>query len=262
MSALQVNIDTVMQQARQAGEAYQQFSYAARAAFLHGIANGIDALGETLLTQAASETNLTHPRLVSERNRTVTQLRLFADMVLDGRWLEASIDTAIADRNPPRPDIRKMMHPLGPVVVFGASNFPFAYSTAGGDTASALAAGCAVVVKAHPAHLQTSILVAKVIEETILAHGMPTHLFQHVTDTSFEAGKALVEHPATAAVGFTGSYKGGKALFDYAAARPHPIPVFSEMGSVNPVLIMPQALEQQAPTIAQQYAASITMGMG
>lgn len=262
MSAEQVNIDTVMQQALHAGEAYQKFTYGARAAFLHGIADGIEALGEMLLLEAAKETHLTLPRLVSERNRTVTQLRLFADMVVDGCWLEASIDTAIPDRNPPRPDIRKMMHPLGPIVVFGASNFPFAYSTAGGDTASALAAGCAVVVKAHPAHLQTSKLVAKVIEEAILLHGMPTHLFQHVTDTSFETGRALVVHPATAAVGFTGSFKGGKALYDYAVARPRPIPVFAEMGSVNPVMIMPLALKEQAPTIAQQYAASITLGMG
>jgi len=155
-----------------------------------------------------------------------------------------------------------MLVPLGPVVVFGSSNFPFAYSTAGGDTASALAAGSTVVVKAHPAHLKTSILVAEAIKAAAVETGMPEAVFQHIEDGSFETGKLLVQHPATAAVGFTGSFSGGKALWDYAAARANPIPVFAEMGSINPVLLLPDALETQFATLAQQYAGSITLGVG
>jgi NADP-dependent aldehyde dehydrogenase len=254
--------DSIMQQASLAFNAYSKTTAEARAGFLDTIAANIEALGDALITQASAETNLPSARLTGERGRTTMQLRMFAQMLREGNWVEASIDTAIPDKNPPRPDLRKMLQPLGPVVVFGASNFPFAYSTAGGDTASALAVGCPVVVKAHPAHLQTSVMVADAIAKAISSCGMPAHTFQHVTDGSFESGKRLVEHDATAAVGFTGSFQGGKALYDYAAARKKPIPVFSEMGSINPVLFLPDTIRQNHTALAKQYAASITLGMG
>lgn len=259
---MNATISQVMQQAANAFTAYKKIPDTDKARFLETISSNIEALGDRLLNQAAAETNLPLPRLTGERGRTTMQLRMFATMLREGNWVEASIDTTIPDKNPPRPDIRKMLLPLGPIVVFGASNFPFAYSTAGGDTASALAAGCPVVVKAHPAHLHTSEMVNEAIQQAIISCNMPAHVFQHVTDTSFEAGKALVEHPATAAVGFTGSYKGGRALYDYAIAREKPIPVFSEMGSTNPVVLLPDAIEQNGAALAQQYAASITLGMG
>ena len=252
----------VMQQAGKAFTSYQKTKPEARALFLEAIANNIESLGDALLAKASEETNLPLPRLTGERGRTTMQLRMFAQMLREGSWVEATVDTAIPDKTPPKPDIRKMLVPLGPVVVFGASNFPFAYSTAGGDTASALAAGCPVVVKAHPAHLQTSELVAGAIEAAILSSGMPAHTFQHVMDASFEAGKSLVQHPETAAVGFTGSYTGGKALYDYAAARKNPIPVFSEMGSTNPVLFLPDTLAKNTEHLAKQFAGSISLGMG
>jgi NADP-dependent aldehyde dehydrogenase len=257
----QHHIHQVMEQALHAQQAYAAIPYTQRAAFLRTIASGISALGDALLQKAAEETRLSIPRLTTERTRTITLLNQFADLVVEGSWLEASIDADLS-RTSGKPDIRSMKHPLGPVVVFGASNFPFAYSTAGGDTASALAAGCTVVVKAHPAHVHTSVMVANVIEEAMKITGMPPHVFQHVTDTSFNAGQALVTHPATAAVGFTGSFKGGKALYDLAVAREKPIPVFAEMGSVNPVLILPEALSAHAEKIAQQYVSSITLSVG
>lgn len=256
------DINQVMQNAATAFSAYQKTTPEKRALFLETIANNIEALGDALISKASEETNLPAPRLAGERGRTTMQLRMFAQMLREGSWVEASIDTAVPDKTPPKPDIRKMLIPTGPVVVFGASNFPFAYSTAGGDTASALAAGCPVVVKGHPAHLQTSIMVAGAIEAAIQSCEMPAYTFQHVTDASFEAGKALVQHPATSAVGFTGSYTGGKALYDYAAARKNPIPVFSEMGSINPVVFLPDTLEKNAEGLAKQYAGSITLGMG
>lgn len=252
----------IMQQAQEAFHIYRQTAPQERAVFLECIADNIERLGDELIHQAMEETNLPAPRLQGERARTTMQLRMFASMLREGSWVEATIDTAIPEKNPPRPDLRKMLIPLGPVVVFGASNFPFAYSTAGGDTASALATGCPVVVKAHPAHLKTSVMVASAIAAAIESCGMPVYSFQHVTDTSFEAGKALVQDPHTTAVGFTGSFSGGKALFDYAAARPNPIPVFAEMGSVNPVLLLPDAVREKHTTLAQQYSGSITLGMG
>jgi NADP-dependent aldehyde dehydrogenase len=208
------------------------------------------------------ETNLPLARLTGERGRTTMQLRMFAQMLRDGHWVDASIDHANAEKTPPKPDLRKMLVGIGPVVVFGASNFPYAYSTAGGDTASALAAGCPVVVKAHPAHLKTSQLVAAAIQKAAIACQMPDHVFQHTASDSFETGKALVQDPNTAAVGFTGSYSGGRALYDYAAARKNPIPVFSEMGSTNPVLLLPDTLSKNASNIAKQYAGSINLGVG
>ena len=256
------DIDLVMQRAAEACKVYQKISPRNKALFLETIADNIESLGDALINQASAETNLPAARLTGERGRTTMQLRMFAQMLRDGSWVEATIDTAIPDKTPPKLDIRKMLIALGPVVVFGASNFPFAYSTAGGDTASALAAGCPVVVKAHPAHLQTSIMVDGAIQKAIQTCGMPTFTFQHVTDTSFESGKALVQHPATSAVGFTGSYTGGKALYDYAAARKNPIPIFSEMGSINPVILLPDTLHTNAENLAKQYAGSITLGMG
>ena len=255
-------INQVMQQAAEAFAPYKAVSPANKALFLESIADSIESLGDALIAKASEETNLPAARLTGERGRTTMQLRMFAQMLREGSWVEATIDTAVPDKNPPKPDTRKMLFPLGPVVVFGASNFPFAYSTAGGDTASALAAGCPVVVKAHPAHLQTSIMVAGAIQKAIELTGMPVGVFQHVTDSSFEAGKSLVQHPATAAVGFTGSFTGGKALYDYEAERKNPIPVFSEMGSINPVVFLPDTLQHHAAQLAKQYAGSVTLGMG
>ena len=250
---------------KKAATAFEQYAFTTalqRANFLETIASNIEALGDALLEQANKETNLPLPRLTGERGRTCFQLRMFATMLKEGNYVEASIDTAIPTKTPPKPDIRKMMHPIGPVVVFGASNFPFAYSTAGGDTASALAVGCSVIVKAHPAHLATSTMVAEAIMQAAIATQMPANVFQHVTDTSFESGKALVQDDNIYAVGFTGSRTGGRALLDYASSRKTPIPVFAELGSVNPVILLQDALEKNAESIAKNYAGSITLGMG
>jgi NADP-dependent aldehyde dehydrogenase len=255
-------IDQVMEQSMNAFLAYKRVTAKERATFLERIAFEIEALGDELIRTTQEETNLPEARLLGERGRTTMQLRMFASMLLEGSWVEASIDHAISEKVPAKPDIRKMLVPIGPVVVFGASNFPYAYSTAGGDTASALAGGCTVVVKAHPAHLKTSTLIAAAISKAIDFCKMPTHTFQHVIGTTFEIGKALVQQPSTCAVGFTGSFSGGRALYDYAALRPKPIPVFSEMGSTNPVLLLSDALLQNAETIAIQYAGSITLGVG
>jgi NADP-dependent aldehyde dehydrogenase len=255
-------IDQVMEQSMQAFLSYKKVNATDRAAFLERIAEEIEALGETLIRTTQEETNLPEARLLGERGRTTMQMRMFAAMLKEGSWVEASIDHAIPEKVPAKPDIRKMLVPLGPVVVFGASNFPYAYSTAGGDTASALAGGCTVVVKAHPAHIKTSSLIASAIQRAIEFCKMPDHCFQHVVGTSFEIGKALVQQSYTSAVGFTGSFSGGRALYDYASMRPKPIPVFSEMGSTNPVLLLADALAQNAETIATQYAGSITLGVG
>jgi len=259
---LHLDIDQVMTRSENAFFQYRQLTATKRAEFLLAIAQHIEALGDALLQTAAAETHLPIARLTGERGRTIGQLTMFAQMLRAGDWQEIIINNAIPDKNPPRPDIRRMLVPLGPVVVFGSSNFPFAYSTAGGDTASALAAGSTVVVKAHPAHLKTSILVADAIKAAAVETGMPDAVFQHVEEGSFETGKLLVQHPATAAVGFTGSFSGGKALWNYAAARTNPIPVFAEMGSINPVLLFPDALKSQYASLAQQIAASITLGVG
>jgi len=256
-------INDILLQSREAFLVYRNRTGDEKAAFLEAIAKSIEDLGDPLIRTAMGETNLPEARLQGERGRTTNQLRQFAAMVKEGSWVEARIDTAIPDRQPlPKPDMRKMMVPLGPVVVFGASNFPFAYSTAGVDTASALAAGCTVVLKAHPAHPQTSALVAGAIEKAIRTCGEHPGVFQHVTDSSFEAGRMLVQHPMTKGVGFTGSFSGGKALYDFAASRQEPIPVFAEMGSINPVFILPGALKVRGEKVAEMYAASITQGVG
>jgi NADP-dependent aldehyde dehydrogenase len=255
-------LELVMQNAWKAFLVYRRYSLKQRADFMRAIAFELEECGDELIQTAMDETNLPQARLVSERARTIYQLESYAAACEQGDWLEARIDTAITDRNPPKPDIRKMLIPLGPVVVFGASNFPFAYSTAGGDTACALAAGCPVIVKAHPAHAHTSELVAQAILHAAKNAGMPEGIFAHVHGASPEVGKALVLHDRTKAVGFTGSFAGGKQLFDWGNQRKEPIPVFAEMGSVNPVFLLPEKLKQSAADIARMYAASVTLGVG
>ncbi len=259
----EINIDTVMANALTAFEKYKKVSSGKRATFLEEIAKQISSITDDLINVANAETNLPAPRLQGEINRTIFQLYFFADLLKEGSWIQAGIDTALPDRKPlPKPDIRKMLVPVGPVIVFGASNFPFAYSTAGGDTASALATGCSVVVKAHSAHLKTSIMVSDAIKKSIENCNIPQYVFQHVTETGNDAGKALVQHSNTAAVGFTGSLAGGKALHKYAQEREKPIPVFAEMGSTNPVIFLPGTLEKNKTSLAKQYAFSITQSMG
>ena len=255
-------IEVIMQDAWNAFHIYRKFSLKQRAVFMKAIAVELENCGDALIQTAMQETNLPEARLRGERARTIFQLNSYAAACEKGEWLEARIDTAIPDKTPPKPDVRKMLVPLGPVVVFGASNFPFAYSTAGGDTACAFAAGCPVIVKAHPAHAETSELVANAILIAAEKCNMPNGIFAHVHGTSFEVGKALVTHPHTKAVGFTGSYIGGKQLFDWGNQRKEPIPVFAEMGSINPVFLMPEKLNSSAAEIAQQYAGSITLGVG
>jgi 2,5-dioxopentanoate dehydrogenase len=255
-------INDVMHKAWQAFSVYQKMPLRSRANFMRAIAVELEKCGDHLIHTAMKETNLPEARLRGERGRTIFQLNQYADACEKAEWMEISIDTAGLDKNPPKPDIRKMMIPLGPVVVFGASNFPFAYSTAGGDTASALAAGCTVIVKAHPAHEETSQIVADAILNASASLSMPEGIFQHVYGQSFEVGKGLVTHQHTKAVGFTGSYNGGKQLFDWANQRKEPIPVFAEMGSVNPVYLLPEKLNSSASEVASMYAASITLGVG
>ncbi|MFL5810899.1 MAG: aldehyde dehydrogenase (NADP(+)) [Flavisolibacter sp.] len=255
------DIDKALNASWQAFSVYKKKSLSERALFLKSIAAEMDDAAEVLMETASRETNLSIPRLKVELKRTVYQLTSYAQACEEGTWLDIRIDTA-NDEKKLSPDLRKMLVPLGPVVVFGASNFPFAYSTAGGDTACALAAGCPVVLKAHPAHAGTSKLVADAVQRAAAKCNLPTSIFIHIESTGFEAGTALVQHPLTRAVGFTGSFEGGKALFDLANKRPVPIPVFAEMGSVNPVFILPGKLKADAKNIASMYAASITQSAG
>ena len=234
-----------------------------RAAFLDAIAANIEALGDALLQRANAETGLPMARVTGERGRATGQARLFAQLIRDGSWVEARIDRAIPDRAPmPKPDIRRMMVPVGPVVVFGASNFPLAISVAGTDTISALGAGCPVVVKAHPGHPGTCEMIASAIVKAAEETGMPAGVFSIVHGKGNEIGLALVKHPLTQAAAFTGSLRGGRALFDAAAARPNPIPFYGELGSVNPVFLLPGALKERAPQIAEAFLGSLTMGVG
>ncbi len=257
------DINAAVQRSHRAFIAYKKTDPKKKAAFLRAIADEIEALGAELVSTAMRETHLPEARIIGERGRTTGHCRMFADLIEEGSWVEARIDTALPDRTPvPKPDIRKMLVPVGPIVVFGAANFPLAYSTAGGDTISALAAGCTVIVKAHPAHAATSTLVAQAIDRAATKSGIDDKVFQHVYGQNFEVGKALVEHPLTKGVGFTGSLAGGKALFDLAQRRPEPIPVFAEMSSINPVVLLPESLSQQAEKTADMLAASITLGVG
>ncbi|HET6256006.1 MAG TPA: aldehyde dehydrogenase (NADP(+)) [Puia sp.] len=258
--ATAAEIDAVMAAAWQAFQIYRQTTLKQRAGLMRRIAREIEAEGDHLIQTAMRETNLPEARLRNERARTQFQLTSYGEACETGTWLDVRIDTAVADKGDP--DLRKWLVPVGPVVVFGASNFPFAYSTAGGDTASALAAGCPVIVKAHPAHAETSELVANAISRAVAAEGLPAGVFAHVHGASTDTGKTLVMHPHTRAVGFTGSYGGGKALFDWANQRKVPIPVFSEMGSVNPIFLLPGKVAVSAKEIAGTIAGSITLGVG
>ena len=255
--------DEAVALAEKAFAAYRRQPADKIADFLNRIAEEIVKLGDELIQRTSAETGLPEARLAGERNRTVNQLKMFAELVREGSWLEATIDRAQPERKPlPKVDLRRMLVPLGPVVVFGASNFPLAYSVGGGDTASALAAGCPVIVKAHSAHPGASEMVGRAIQAAAEATGMPTGLFAMVHGDGTEIGMRLVQHPATKAVGFTGSHAGGRALFDAAAKRPEPIPVFAEMGSTNPVFILPGALKQNGKAIAEGLAQSVTLGVG
>jgi NADP-dependent aldehyde dehydrogenase len=234
-----------------------------RGALLRRIAGGLDALQQQLAEQAHLETGLPMPRLLGEVSRTTMQLRMFAALVEEGSWVDARIDTALPDRKPlPRPGLRSMLRPIGPVVVFTPSNFPLAFSVAGGDTASALAAGCPVIVKAHSAHPGTSELAAEAVRQAVADAQLPEGVFSLLFDSGFEIGAALVKHPLVQAVAFTGSLRAGRALMDMAAARPRPIPCFTEMASCNPVFVLPGALRGGADTLAQNLFNSFTLGAG
>jgi alpha-ketoglutaric semialdehyde dehydrogenase len=256
-------VDKALQLAQEAFLIYRKKNPLEKAAFLERIADEILALGDELIQRCMQETALPEARLNGERGRTVNQLKLFARVLLEGSWVDARIDTAVPDREPvPKPDLRRMLIPLGPVGVFGAGNFPLAFSVAGGDTASALAAGCPVVVKAHPAHPGTSEMVGRVILKAARETGMPEGIFSLVHGQSVEVGMEIVNHPFAGAIGFTGSFKGGKALFDAAVRRPDPIPVYAEMGSTNPVFLLPGALKERGETIARGLVGSVTLGVG
>ncbi len=234
-----------------------------RATFLRRIGEQIETLGDELIQVCHEESRLTVDRLRGERVRTINQLVMFADLIEEGSWVDARIDTAQPERKPiPKPDLRRMLIPLGPVAVFSASNFPLAFSVAGGDTASAFAAGCPVVVKGHPAHPRTSALVGDAISRAVTDTGMPPAIFNLITDPSIEIGTNLVTHPVIRAVGFTGSTQAGRDLFNLATARPDPIPVFAEMSSLNPVLIMPGALRERRAEIVKGLTGSVTLGVG
>jgi len=249
--------------AKNAFTPYRQTSDAERAKFLRSIADEIESIGEELTARGNEETGLPAARLNGERGRTCGQLRLFATLLDEGTWARPRIDTAEPDRKPlPKSDIRCMQRPVGPVAVFGASNFPLAFSVAGGDTASALAAGCPVVVKAHHAHPGVSELVAGAILRAAKKCGMPEGVFSMLFGSGRVIGKALVEHPAIKAVGFTGSRSGGCALMEIAAARPEPIPVYAEMSSINPVVLLPGALADRTTALAEGMHGSVTLGVG
>ncbi len=256
-------VDEALIKAEEAFVVFRKTSPEVRATFLERIADEIVAVGDALIERAHLETGLPKDRLNGERGRTAGQLRLFADVVRDGSWVDARIDTALPNRKPlPRTDLRRMLVSLGPVIVFGASNFPLAFSVAGGDTASAFAAGNPVIVKAHRAHPGTSELVAGAIARAATTCGLPAGVFSMLHGSGEEIGTALVRHPLARAAGFTGSRVAGRALFDAAAARPEPIPVFAEMSSLNPLFILPGALRENGDTIAEGLKSSVTMGVG
>lgn len=256
-------VEAAAQLAEQAFDHYRNMPIEVRAQFLESIANNILELGDELINRAHQETGLPVARLQGERGRTVGQLRMFAQVVRDGHFFSATIDNAQPERQPlPRADLRLAKIPLGPVAVFGASNFPLAFSVAGGDTASALAAGAPVIVKAHSAHLGTSELVGRAIQKAVKEHNLPEGVFSLLIGAGRSLGEALVGHPAIKAVGFTGSRQGGLALVNIANARPEPIPVYAEMSSTNPVFLFPNALAQNAEKTAQGFVDSLTMGAG
>ncbi len=256
-------VSAALEAAEGAFAALRETTGAQRAAFLERIAGEILALGDALIARAHEETGLPAARLTGERARTVGQLRMFAGIAREGSWVDARIDPALLDRQPaPRPDLRRMLIPIGPVVVFGSSNFPLAFSVAGGDTASALATGNPVVVKAHSGHPGTSELVATAVRRAVAECQLPPGVFSMLHGPGRIIGLALVRHPLARAVGFTGSRAAGRALFDAAAARSEPIPVFAEMSSLNPVFVLPGVLRERAAAVAQGLCASVTLGVG
>ncbi|MCP5538213.1 MAG: aldehyde dehydrogenase (NADP(+)) [Akkermansiaceae bacterium] len=242
---------------------YRDTSGAEKAGFLRAIADNIEASIEDLVERMPLETGLPEMRVRGEAGRTCGQLRMFANLVEEGSWVDARIDRAQPDRQPlPKVDTRSMLRPLGPVAVFAASNFPLAFSTAGGDTASALAAGCPVIVKAHSSHSGTAEIVGLAIQQAVAGCGLPEGVFSLVYGGGRTIGQALVKHPAIKAVGFTGSYAGGRALMDLAAARPEPIPVYAEMSAINPVVILPEIAIEKGEALAEGLFASLTLGVG
>jgi NADP-dependent aldehyde dehydrogenase len=262
-AASEEDVNAAMESAEAAFETYRETTGEQRAVFLERIADEIMLLGDELIARTKSETGLPEGRLIGERARTVNQLKMFAQVVREGSWVDARIDKALPDRQPlPRPDLRRMLIPMGPVIVFGASNFPFAFSVAGGDTASALATGNPVIVKAHERHPGTSEMVATAIRHAVEACKLPVGVFSMLHGFGGTIGLALVKHPLARAVGFTGSRKAGRALYDAAVSRPEPIPVFAEMSSLNPVFILPGALRERGAKIAEDLKNSITLGAG
>jgi alpha-ketoglutaric semialdehyde dehydrogenase len=256
-------VNRACEAAEEAFWTYGNSSRAERATFLRAIADEIEARAEAITAIGSQETGLPEARLQGERGRTTGQLRLFADHIEAGAYLDRRVDAALPERQPaPRPEIRLIQRPIGPVAVFGASNFPLAFSTAGGDTAAALAAGCPVVVKGHSAHPGTGEIVAAAVEAAIRKCGVHPGVFSLIQGGNRDVGHALVKHPLIKAVGFTGSLAGGRALFDLCAARPEPIPFFGELGSVNPMFLLPEALKARAETLGQGWAGSLTMGAG
>ncbi len=261
----EASLEHVQQACELASNAAPEFVHASpekRALFLETIAQSIIDIGDQLIETAMSETGLPRARLEGERMRTVNQLKLFAKHVRAGEWLDVTIDTALPERTPPRSDLRRMNHAIGPVAVFGASNFPLAFSVAGGDTTSALAAGCPVIVKAHPAHPATGELVARAIISAVKEADLPNGIFSYLPGTSHDLGAALVSDARIKAVGFTGSRAGGIALSKIAAQREEPIPVYAEMSAINPVLLLPAALAENAESLGEAFISSLTMGAG
>ena len=261
--ATEDEIDAAATKAYNAFQEYKSLPGGKRAEFLIAIAEEIEALGDDLIHTYTEESGLPEGRARGERGRTMGQLKAFASLLGEGSWVEATIDTAQPEREPfPKLDIRKMLFPIGPIAVFGSSNFPLAFSTAGGDTASALAAGCPVIVKSHPMHAGTGELVSSAILKAAKRTGMPDGVFSNLNSSGIEVGQQLVLHPKIKGVGFTGSIGGGTALYKLANERNEPIPVFAEMGSINPVVAMPSALSEKGAEWAKQYAGSITLGAG
>jgi NADP-dependent aldehyde dehydrogenase len=263
IDATSADIDRAVTAAESCVEWFASLPAARVAGLLDAIAAQIEGLGEELIECASGETALPASRLTGERARTTNQLRRFADLVRDGSWKEARVDAALPDRKPARrPDLRRTVIPIGPVAVWAASNFPLAFSVAGGDTASALAASCPVILKAHPGHPGTSELTAKAVTKAIAAGGLPPGIFSILHGASPQVSLELVQHPKLAAGAFTGSLRAGRALFDAAARRPIPIPFFAEMGSVNPVFLLNQALTERSESIADGFFQSVTVGVG
>lgn len=256
------DINPIFEAAQAAFLIYKNVSPQKKHTFLENLAQLIEENRALIVPIARRESNLPEGRINGELGRTTGQIKLFANLLKEGSWVEATLDPADPTRTPlPKADIRRMLSPLGPVVVFGASNFPLAFSTAGGDTISALAAGCSVIYKGHPAHPETSRTLASCIHQALSQAGLPQAVFTHV-EGGIEIGQALVQHPIAKAVAFTGSFAGGKALFDLANRREEPIPVFAEMGSVNPIFTLPNKMSRESEPLAKAFVSSLTLGVG